>query len=151
MEFVKRNLALATACLALIMSGCQAIGVNPLPNPYQDVQSVSEGTLATIKSFGAVQDTLIDTCSEAVSGSPEGDSCVGLIRVEQTLRPAVTAAAQIGAEYADIDVRIKELGNQAPAEWIALAADAAGRLAAVYDPVKQSVDEFINNAGALVN
>lgn len=151
LNFVKSNIAILFSVLALTVSGCTSLGLTPLPNPYAEVETVAEGTLVSIKSFGAVQETLIDTCEYAVAGTDEATTCVALISVEQVLRPAVTAAGQIGAEYSDIDARIKQAGPEAPAEWLALAAEAAGRLSAAYEPIKDDVAGFIDNVGGLTD
>jgi len=151
LNFVKANTAILFSVFALVISGCTSLGLTPLPNPYTEVESVAEGTLVSLKSFGAVQDTLIDTCEYAVAGTDEATSCVALISVEQVLRPAVTAAGQIGAEYADIDARIREAGPEAPAEWLALAGEAAGRLSAAYEPIKDDVASFIDNVGDITD
>jgi hypothetical protein len=151
MELIKRNIPLIFSVVALVVSGCTSLGIQPLPNVYQDAETVSEKTLVTINSFEAVQETLIDTCSEVEPGSSEGDICVSLISYEQTLRPAVTASAQIAAEYTDINNRIEALGPEAPAEWLVVAGEAAGRLAVTFNPVREDVEEFIERAGNLIN
>ena len=107
--------------------------------------------LVTLKAYGAAQDTYIIVCGPVQPEDPVASTCVALGTAEQTLRPAVTAVGQVAAEYADIDARIRELGPNAPAEWLLAAAEVAGRLSAAYDPVKSDVDAFIANAGKLTN
>lgn len=151
MNFVQKHAAIMTAVVALIVSACTSVGLTPLPNVYKDAETNVERSLVSIKAFGAAQETLIQVCVPAKPNTVQGDVCEKLIPVEQTLRPAVRAAARIGAEYADIDARIKEAGPQAPAEWLLLAAETAGRLSDAYDPVKADIDAFVMNAGELVN
>lgn len=151
LAFVKRHIALITGATALFVSSCTSLGLSPLPNPYEGTQSNVERALVTIKSFGAAQDVLFTVCSDEVAGTPEADVCVGLITAEQTLRPAVTAAGQIGAEYGDINFRINQAGTNASADWLAIAAEAAGRMAIVYEPVKQDVEEFITGVQDLTD
>ena len=151
MKFLQKHTALITAGLAFIMSACTSLGLQPLPNVYKHAETNVERTLVTVKAFGAAQETLITVCTPAQPDTIQGAACEKLIPVEQTLRPAVRAAARIGAEYSDIDARIKEAGPQAPAEWLLLAAETAGRLSDVYDPVKSDIDMFIENAGHLTD
>jgi len=148
-DFVKTRAALVFSVIALVVSGCTSLGFQPLPNVYEHADSNAEKAYATILSFGAVQDTLIEVCSDVEPGAAEADTCVTLITVEQTLRPAVTAAARIGAEYMDIDARIKAVGPDAPADWLLIAASSAGDLSAAFDPIKSDVEDFIEKAGAL--
>lgn len=148
--YLKNHAALLAASVALALSGCNTFtDLRPPPNIYAEADSVAETTLVTIKAFGAAQDTILTVCEPAVAGTVEGDACAAIIPVEQTLRPAVAAAALIGAEYADIDARIRELGPKAPAEWLLAAAEIAGRLSAAYDPIRAEVDGFITKAGDL--
>lgn len=149
LKFLRTNIAFITASIALGLSGCQMLGLQPLPNVYENAETVSEKSLVTIKSFGAAQKTLISVCEGVAVNSVEGDTCVTLISVEQTLRPGVRAAARVGAEYADIDIRIKSMGSKAPADWLVVAGEAAGRLTAVYGPIRNDVEEFIVQAGEL--
>jgi len=149
-EFLKKNAAMAMASVALVLSGCNSFtDMRAPPNIYADSGSVAETALTTIKAFGAAQDTIITVCGPALPDTVEGDACAKIIPVEQTLRPAVAAAGQIGAEYADIDARIRELGPKAPAEWLLAAAEVASRLSAAYDPIRADVDDFLGNVGAL--
>ena len=150
MQFLQKHTALIMAAVALVVSACTSVGLTPLPNVYKDAETNVERTLVSIKAFGAAQETLLEICTPAVAGTVEADACERLIPVEQTLRPAVRAASRIGAEYADIDARIKEVGPNAPAEWLLLAAETAGRLSDAYDPVKGDIDMFVMNAGELV-
>ena len=78
---------------------------------------------------------------------PPAEICVPLIQGEQRIRPAVTAAGLIAAEYADIDARIRELGPDAPAEWLLAAAEVAGRLSAAWEPIEADVKQLIGKAG----
>ncbi len=148
--FFQKHMALFAASVALALSGCNTFtDLRTPPNIYADAESVAETTLVTIKAFGAAQDTILTVCTPAQPGTVQGDACAAIIPVEQALRPAVKAAALIGAEYADIDARIRELGPKAPAEWLLASAEVAGRLAAAYDPVRAEVDSFITKAGEL--
>lgn len=151
MNFLKRQAAVIFSLVALAVSGCTGLGISPFPNIYQDAETVSEKTFVTIGAFEAAQETLIDVCSEAEASTTQGDICVSLISYEQTLRPAVTASAQIAAEYTDINNRIEALGPDAPAEWLVVAGEAAGRLAVTFGPVREDVEEFIERTGALIN
>jgi hypothetical protein len=151
LNYLQKHAAIMTAVVALVVSACTSVGLTPLPNVYKDAETNVERTLVSVKAFGAAQETLLQVCTPAKPESLESDICVKLIPVEQTLRPAVRAAARIGAEYSDIDARIKEVGPNAPAEWLLLAAETAGRLSDAYDPVKADVDAFVANAGELVN
>jgi len=152
MDFLKKYTTFIVASIALVLSGCNTFNdVRPLPDVYANSENVAEHTLTTLKTFGAAQDTYLTVCTPAVAGTVEGDACVVLGTAEQTLRPAVTVVGQIAAEYVDIDKRIRELGPNAPAEWLLAAAEVAGRLSVVYDPIKSDVDNFIANAGKLTN
>ena len=142
-DFLKERIALVFSVLALAVSGCTSLGLTPLPNPYEGVTSVADGTLTTLETFNAVQETLADNCEDAKPDTDIGNTCVVLITAEQILRPGVTAAGLVGAEYADIDARIKELGPEAPVEWLALAAETAARLEASYGPIREDVDTLI--------
>lgn len=142
-EFIKGRVALVFSFLAFAISGCTSLGLTPLPNPYEDVTSVTDSTLTTLETFNGVQDALADNCETAKADTDIGNTCVALIRAERTIRPGITAAGLIGAEYADIDARIKELGPQAPAEWVALAAETAGRLEGAYSPIRDDVNTLI--------
>lgn len=140
------------ASIALALSGCAIFNdVRPVPNVYADAEGPAEVVLTTLKAYGAAQDTYITVCGPVQPTDPVADTCVVLGTAEQTIRPAVTAVGQVAAEYADIDARIRELGPDAPAEWLLAAAEVAGRLSAAYDPVKSDVDAFIANAGKLTN
>lgn len=150
-NYLQKHAALLTAVVALVVSACTSVGLTPLPNVYKDAETNVERTLVSIKAFGAAQETLIQVCTPARPDTVESTVCQKLIPVEQTLRPAVRASARIGAEYADIDARIKAVGPNAPAEWLLLAAETAGRLSDAYDPVKADIDAFVVNAGELVN
>ena len=149
LNFLRKNVALITASLALALSGCQMLGLDPIPNVYENADTVADKSLVTIKSFGAVQDTILTSCSDVDAGTTEADVCVGLITAEQTLRPAVTAAGRIGAEYADIDARIDAMGSDAPVEWLLAASEIAGQLAEAYDPIKADVENLIGRASSL--
>lgn len=149
MSFLQKHTALITACVALLVSACTSVGLTPIPNVYKGAETNVERTLVTVKAFGAAQETVIAVCGPVAPGSTEAAICEKLIPVEQTLRPAVTGIARIGAEYSDIDARIKEVGPKAPAEWLLLAAETAGRLSDAYEPVKADLDAFIENAGNL--
>lgn len=150
--FLKKHTTMVTALLALTLSACNTFSdLKPMPDIYQNAESPADKALVTIKAFGAAQDTVLETCAPAEPGTDLASVCIPLIRAEQTLRPAVKAAGLVAAEYADIDARIKEAGPEAPAEWLALAAETAGRLAAAYGPVKAEIDDFIANAGDLTN
>lgn len=151
MDFLKKHTALLTACVALLVSACTSVGLTPLPNVYKDAETNVERTLASVKAFGAAQETIITVCGPVAAGSPQGDICERLIPVEQTLRPAVRVVARTGAEYLDIDARIKEAGPKAPAEWLMLAAETAGRLSDAYEPLKADMDSFVAQAGQLVD
>lgn len=150
-DFLKNRAAIILAVASMVVSGCTSLGLTPLPNPYEGTTSVADTTLTTLKVFGATQDVLIENCEPVVAGTDAATICVGLITTEQTLRPAVTAAGLVGAEYADIDARIKEAGPSAPVEWLALAAETAGRLEKAYGPVRQDVDTFIRNVEELTD
>lgn len=140
------------ALVALALSGCAIFNdVRPLPDVYANSENVAEHTLTTLKTYGAAQDTYVTVCTPALPDTVEGNACVVLGTAEQTLRPAMTAVGQIAAEYVDIDKRIRELGPDAPAEWLLAAAEVAGRLSAAYDPIKGDVDNFITKAGNLTN
>ena len=151
MQFLQKHISLIVALIALGISGCTSLGLQPLPNPYQDAETNAERAYVTVLAFGAAQDSMISICSEVQPEDVEADTCVQLITAEQTLRPAVTAAARVGAEYMDIDARIKALGPDAPSEWLVIAATSAGDLAEAFDPVRKDVEAFIENAGTLVN
>lgn len=151
-SFLQKHAAVAMAAVALVLSGCGTFNdLRPPPNIYADAESVAETTLVTIKAFGAAQDTIITVCGPAQPGTVAGDACAAIIPAEQTLRPAVAAVSLVAAEYADIDARIRELGPDAPAEWLLAAAEIAGRLSAAYDPIRAEVDTFISKAGDLTN
>jgi hypothetical protein len=151
MQFLKKHTALITAVVALVVSACTSVGLTPLPNVYKNAETNVERTLVSVKAFGAAQETLITVCGPAVAGTIDGDICTKLIPVEQTLRPGVRAVTRIGAEYADIDARIKAAGPQAPAEWLLVAAQTAGQLSDAYEPIKADMDSFVQQAGALVD
>jgi len=151
MDFLKKYAALIFSLVALGISGCTSLGIQPLPNPYEHVETNAERAYATVLSFGAAQDTVISVCDTVQPDEVEAPVCVQLITSEQVLRPAVTAAARIGAEYADIDARIKALGPDAPSEWLVIAASSAGDLAQAFGPIKDDVEDFIETAGELVN
>lgn len=151
MKWINQYTAFAFSLLALAISSCTSLGFQPLPNPYQDAETNAEKAFVTIASFGAAQDTLIEVCGDVQPEEVEAPVCVQLITTEQVLRPAVQAAGRVGAEYADIDARIKALGPDAPAEWLALAAGSAGDLAEAFGPIRQDVEDFIEVTGSLVN
>ncbi len=151
MQFLQKHTALITAVVALIVSACTSVGLTPVPNVYKDAETNVERTLATVKAFGAAQETIITVCGSAVADTTEGYICVKLIPVEQTLRPAIRGITRLGAEYSDIDARIKKAGPQAPAEWLVVAAQTAGQLSDAYDPIKADIDSFIEQAGALAD
>jgi hypothetical protein len=149
MKYLHTYGALVFSLIALAISGCTSLGLQPIPNVYEEVESPAEGAYVTLGSYEAIQDSVIVTCGSAEADTVVGDTCVQLITIEQLIRPGVTAAGLVGAEYADIDARIKELGPEAPAEWVALAAEAAGRLSAAYGPIKDDVEIFLDMASNL--
>ena len=151
LNFVRSNVAVILSVVAVVVSGCTSLGLSPLPNPYENAETIAEKALVTVKTFGAAQETVLTVCSDVAVDTPEADVCIKLITAEQILRPAVTAAGQIGAEYVDIDARIKSAGTDAPADWLRVAADIAGELAVVYDPIKSDIDEFIVNVQDLTD
>ena len=152
MQFLQKHLALLAASIALALSGCNTFtDLRAPPNIYADVEGPAEVTLTTLKAFEAAQDTFIEVCGPVQADTPEATACIALGTAEQTLRPAATAVGQIAYEYADIDARIRELGPNAPAEWLLAAAEVAGRLSAAYDPIRADVDNFIVKAGELTN
>lgn len=150
MDFIRRHIALITALIALGLSGCQVLGFQPLPNPYENADTMAEKSIVTIKSFGAAQESLLVTCGDVEVDTAEAGICVTLISTEQVLRPAVLAAARVGAEYGDINARIEAAGPEAPAEWLVVAAQSAGDLAAAYDPIKTDLEDFIGQVQGLV-
>lgn len=149
LNFIQTRAALILSVVAIVVSGCTSLGFQPLPNVYEHTETNAEKAYATILAFGAVQDTLIEVCSDVEPDAVEADTCITLITVEQTLRPAVVGAARVGAEYMDIDARIKAVGPDAPADWLLIAASSAGDLAAAFDPIKADVEDFIEKAGSL--
>lgn len=149
MDKVMKWAPLAVALLAMVVSSCTALGIRPLPNPYEEAQTQAEYIYVTVGSYNAAQKATITTCGAAEPDTVIGNTCVQLITIEQTIRPAVTAAGQIGAEYADINMRIKSVGTDAPLEWVQLATEIAGRLAVVYEPVRNDVELFLDMAGNL--
>lgn len=150
MKLINNYVAVAFSVIALVVSGCTSLGLQPLPNVYEQAETNAEKAYVTIAAFGAAQDTLINVCGDVEPGDVEGPVCVQLITTEQVLRPAVQAAGRIGAEYMDIDARIKALGPDAPADWLVIAASSAGDLAEAFDPIKDDVEQFIETAGSLV-
>lgn len=151
MQFLQKHTALITAVVALIVSACTSVGLTPVPNVYKNAETNVERALVSVKAFGAAQETIQTVCGPAVAGTTEADICVKLIPVEQALRPGVRAMSRIGAEYADIDARIKKAGPQAPGEWLLVAAQTAGQLSEAYDPIKADLDNFVQQAGALAD
>jgi len=150
--FLTKRGTLLMASIAMVLSACNTFtDLRPVPDIYAASETPADKALVSIKAFGAAQDTLIATCDPALEGAASADVCVPLITAEQTLRPAVKAVGLIAAEYADIDKRIREVGPEAPAEWLALSAETAGRLASAYAPIKAEVDSFLGKAGALTN
>ena len=149
MDKITKWTPLVAALLAIFISSCTALGIRPLPNPYAEAETTAEQIYVTVGSYNAAQQAMITTCGPAEADTVVGNTCVQLITIEQTIRPAVTAAGQLGAEYADINIRIKSLGSDAPSDWVALAAETAGRLAVVYEPVRDDVEMFIEMAGNL--
>lgn len=148
--FLQKNIALMAASVALVLSGCNTFtDIRTPPNVYENADGPTQIALTTLKSFGAVQETIQTVCADAVIGSVAGDTCVKVIPLEQVLRPGMHAAGLVSIEYLDIDARIRELGPQAPAEWLMAAAEVAARLQAAYDPLRADVDELITKAGAL--
>jgi hypothetical protein len=152
MQFIQKHLALFAATIALVLSGCNTFtDLRPPPNVYANVEGPAEVTLTTLKTFGAAQDTFIEVCGTVQAEDPQAPACIALGTAEQTLRPAATAVGQVAYEYADIDARIRELGPNAPAEWLLAAAEVAGRLSAAYEPIRADVDAFIVKAGELAD
>ena len=149
MQFLQKHTALLTAIAALVVSACTSVGLTPVPNVYKNAETQVERTLVTVKAFGAAQETIITVCAPAVVGSAEATICEKLIPVEQTLRPAMRGVSRLGAEYSDIDARIKAAGPKAPAEWLLVAAQTAGQLSEAYEPIKTDLDAFIKQAGNL--
>jgi|GEM_PF-2023025 len=150
--FLKKHATLATACAALVLSACNTFtDLRPMPDIYENASAPADKALVTLKAFGAAQDTVLTTCEPAEVGTDLAKMCVPLLKAEQTLRPGVNAAGLIAAEYADVDARIREVGPDAPAEWLALSAELAGRLATSYAPIKAEIDDFIAKAGDLTN
>ena len=152
LQFIKRHAALLTAALALTLSACNTFtDLKPVPDIYQNAETPADKALVSLKAFGAAQDTVLTVCDPDSEDAAPKEACVRLIKAEQTLRPAVTALGGIAAEYADVDARIREAGPDAPAEWLALAAQLAAQLSEAYGPIKADVDAFIEKAGALTN
>ena len=151
--FIKRHAAFLTAALALTLSACNTFtDPQPMPDIYANAETPADKALVTVKAFGAGQDTLEAVCDPEIAEDPAPkEVCIPLIKAEQTLSPAVQALGGIAAEYADVDARIREAGPNAPAEWLALAAQLAAQLSEAYGPIRADVDAFIEKAGALTN
>lgn len=146
--FMKRHATLALAAAAFVLSACNTFtDMRPVPDIYQGSETVADRALVTLKAYGAAQETILRTCDPERVASPPVDVCVPLIKAEQRVRPGVTAAGLLAAEYADIDKRIRELGPDAPAEWLLAAAEIAGRLSAAWDPIEADVKQLIGKAG----
>ena len=152
LQFIKRHAAFLTAALALTLSACNTFtDLQPVPDIYARAETPADKALVTVKAFGAAQDTVLTVCDPASAEPAPKEACVYLIKAEQTLRPAVKAVGLVAAEYADVDARIREAGPDAPAEWLALAAQLAAQLSEAYEPIRAEVDAFIEKAGALTN
>lgn len=150
--FLTKRGTFLIASIAMVLSACNTFtDLRPVPDIYANSESIADKALVTIKAFGAAQDTIIAVCDPVLQGAASEEVCGPLIIAEQTLRPAVKATGLVAAEYADIDARIDELGPEAPAEWLALAAVTAGRLAEAIGPIRAEIDMFVNKAGALTD
>lgn len=147
-DLARKHAALALAAIAFVLSACNTFtDLRPLPNPYQGSETVADRALVTLKAFGAAQAAIETTCAPAEPGTDLAAVCVPLIEAEQRVRPGATAAGQLAEEYADIDKRIRELGPDAPAEWLLAAAEIAGRLSLAWEPIEADVRALIGKAG----
>lgn len=147
-DFAKRHATLAMASIAFVLSACNTFtDIRAVPNVYEGSQTVADRALVTLKAYGAAQETIIQTCDPALVAAPPVEICTPLIQGEQRVRPGVTAAGLVAAEYADIDARIRELGPEAPAEWLLAAAEIAGRLSLAWEPIEADVNALIGRTG----